>query len=70
MNIECVCGDWHPLTAAGMAVVIFGFQAGDLTNVGKNGMTTCCILEAFTEENKETIRRRYRSHRLLMEKEK
>ena len=60
MDVECqACGQWHDFTPTELVLITHAFQQGELTTFGRNGLTSRCLLSAFTEENLTYIKRRY-----------
>lgn len=53
------CGDYHKVTPADMLLLLDAFQRGELHKVGKAGLETVCLLEAFSAENVADIVARY-----------
>lgn len=59
MRVRCVCGDWHEVSPTGLALIVGAYQDGDMQRIGKEGVTSLCIAEAFTDWRREEFNRRY-----------
>ena len=69
MRIQCKgCGRWHDISPTGLAVIIDGFQQGDLTHVQHALAETVevvpvCVLGAFDDPARlKEFRRRYKGN--------
>jgi hypothetical protein len=71
MRISCVHGHWHDVSPTGLAIIIRGFQDGDLIRTRafkENGYDfTFCVLEAFTPERISDFKRRYKGNAIVVD---
>lgn len=59
MDIECVCGTFHDLSQTATILVVLAYQNGDLLQFNKGAIEAVCMLQAFTEENLDMVKKRY-----------
>lgn len=63
MSMRIRCGDhWHHLSPTAMAIVIEGFQEGDLISTRTHAPR--CLRYAFTEERVKQFQRTYKGNNI------
>lgn len=66
MKVKCICGDWHEASPTALALIVSAYQDGDMQTIGKGGIRSLCIAEAFQDWRIRIFETRYQGNKISL----